>query len=96
MSQDIPGAVVITTREIYDEVKGTRADVQQVLSRLDDQSKSIQDHEDRIRLLEKSNPADQEERLKGLERFRWMALGAATLLGGGGGAVVQQLLNKGG
>ncbi|PXY20871.1 hypothetical protein [Prauserella muralis] len=95
MSAEIPGAVVITLREIYDEQKGTREDVQKVLARLEDQSASIKDHEDRIRELEKSNPADQEERLKGLERFRWLSMGAATLLGGGGGAFLSQIVSKG-
>lgn len=81
MSASIPdGAVVITTKEIYEELKGIRSDLQKVAETLPSHRETLDDHEDRIR---------------GLERAKWMVAGVSAFLGGGGATVIQQLFSKG-
>jgi len=77
---DPPGAVYISTREIYDEVKATRSDVHRLIQTIQEQKADITDHEARLREV---------------ERKVWMASGIAALISGGGATIIQMFLTKG-
>ena len=76
MTEETPGTVVITTREIYDELVGTRADIQRVLGVLPDHKETLGDHETRIRSLEKAK--------------YWIA-GIAAVMGAGATEALSQI-----
>lgn len=47
------GGVFVTTKDIYDEVTGMRSDLQEAVTLLRDTIKDVNDHEKRIRFIEK-------------------------------------------
>ena len=51
--KDSEGGVFVTTKDIYDEVKGMRGDFKEAVTLLKDTIKDVNDHEKRIRVLEK-------------------------------------------
>lgn len=64
-----PGDVVITTRELYDEVRAVHDEVKGVRNEVKNAvGPTLMDHESRLRAL---------------ERKVWAAAGAAAVLGGG-------------
>jgi len=79
MEEPIHG-VFISSKEIYDEVRGTREDVQKLLNTVSDVREDIRDHEDRLKIV---------------ERKVWAASGVAAFLAGGGVSLIQ-LFTKGG
>lgn len=82
MEVPIPaGSVIITPAQMYDEIKATRAEVQQLSTLLNPAITKIQ-----------ADVADHEHRLRSLERKVVAASGGAAVLGGGLTAVISQLL----
>lgn len=68
-------------------------DVKSLVSRADSSDKDRDDHETRIRDLERSRPDPKlEDRLQKLERMLWVAAGAALAGGGTIGTVAGKLL----
>lgn len=62
-------------------------------TKIDYMTQRIDSHESRITLLEKEPPnADHEDRLRKLERYFWIAFGAAATSGGAAGAALTQIL----
>lgn len=47
------GAVIITTRELYDEIVGLRGDVRDLTNATTNVTKAIDDHEQRLRTIER-------------------------------------------
>lgn len=47
------GGVFVTTKDIYDEVTGMRGDLKEAVTLLRDTIKDVNDHEKRIRFIEK-------------------------------------------
>jgi hypothetical protein len=85
--------VEITLRDVYTEQRHTSEQmaalttqvatfVTRVDARLDSGQARMEDHEQRLRLLEgfPKVPADHEGRLRALERFRYTLMGAAVVL----------------
>lgn len=54
MTEIPPGAIIITTREIYDELKGIREDLKGITAIVPSHSEQLDDHETRMRSLEKA------------------------------------------
>lgn len=48
------GPVIITSREIYDQLVRVVAAVERLVDKLDEQTRDLHDHETRLRSLEKS------------------------------------------
>lgn len=61
------GAVVITTKDIYDKL----VDVEKVMSTMAPQGQQLLDHETRLRTTEACIPKDLEVRLRSLEKWKW-------------------------
>lgn len=91
MNEDFNGHVVITPREIYDEVKGVRADVQKLVQVIESQADDIKDQREDLK--------DHEDRIRGLEASKWklpsIAAAVSAVLSGGGATALQQILTKG-
>lgn len=69
------GPVIITAREIYDQLVRVVAAVERLADGLDGQRRDLRDHETEHQKVE----ADHENRLRSLERGRW-PLPSATIL----------------
>jgi len=54
MTDETPGTVVITTREIYDTLLGIREDLRGMSTTLPNHKDMLDDHESRIRSLERA------------------------------------------
>lgn len=79
-AQKIPdGSVVITPTEMYAEIRTMHDEVRGVAAMLDPAISEIRTDITDIREDQK----DAELRLRGLEKFRWMAAGMGTLLTAG-------------
>lgn len=92
MDQQVPpGSVVITPAELYAEVKATHNSVTEMRGEVRKLTEVIPDHENRLRALEqREENADIEERLRSLERARWLVAGFAA----GGGGLIGSILTK--
>lgn len=76
--------MLIAQAEIRGDIKAIR----------DDNADGKEDHADyekRLRSLEVVNPQDIEQRLRSLERARWLIAGAWGVLGTGAGAVLSAI-----
>ncbi|HET6291027.1 MAG TPA: hypothetical protein VFG15_30320 [Amycolatopsis sp.] len=80
--------ITITNEQIFDELRALTNNVITLVTKLDTLVNVGNDHEQRIRELEKVSVADHESRIRGLERKIWVAAGVAAA---GGGGVVQAL-----
>lgn len=67
----------ITLKEVYDILVDVRTDVTSIKRDLENNTTKVDDHEDRIR---------------GLEKVIWKAMGVAAALGTGGGYLVSTFL----
>ncbi|NIH81681.1 hypothetical protein [Amycolatopsis viridis] len=72
-----PGDVVITTKEMYDEVRATH-----------DAVKEIRGEMKTLREEVKAQSADHETRIRALERRVWVATGGGGALGAIAGALI--------
>lgn len=72
-----PGSIVITPKEFYDGVRDDIAEIKQAVAPLNDLKTKVDQHEDRIRSL---------------EQFKWLFIGAAGAAGGSAGAIVSRFL----
>lgn len=80
------------TRVALGEVRATLdAHVRQQSERTVSRDRRCGDHEDRLRRVEGTCSDDHEERIRGLERVRWMVVGAAAMVGAGAGEGVRAL-----
>lgn len=77
------GSVIITTTQMYDELRAVHQVVTSTKSALDRIADSVTDA--------RSDVADHEARIRALERSRWAIGGAATLLGAGLSQLVQAM-----
>lgn len=93
---------MITIGEVYAEVRQMRTDVRDLVQSLKPIARQVEDHEARLRLVDGlpddvkgtvTRLDDHEERIRGLERGKWMVTGGAAVLGGGIGSVVTVLLS---
>lgn len=74
-----PGSIVITPKEFYDGVRDDIAAIRQAVSPLPDLKLTVNEHDTRIRSL---------------EQFKWLIVGAAAAAGGSAGALVARLLTS--
>lgn len=70
------GPVVITAREIYDQLVRVVAAVERLADGLDGQRRDLRDHETEHQKVE----ADHESRLRSLEKARWPLPALAVLV----------------
>jgi ribosomal 50S subunit-associated protein YjgA (DUF615 family) len=92
---DALGAQVTELRVL---MAGTAGDVRTVLGRLDMQDGRHQDHEARLRELERHGTSTHEQRLAAVESWRNRVIGAAavaSVVGGGVGAALSAALGLG-
>lgn len=78
-------AMLVAQAEIRGDIKAIRAEN-------NDGKADHDDYETRLRKLEVFNPADIEQRLRALERVRWIIAGACAVLGSGVGAALSAAL----
>ncbi len=78
-----PGSVVITTTQMYDELRAVHQVVTGTQSALDRIADSVTDT--------RSDVTDHEVRIRALERSRWAIGGTAAVLGAALSQVVQAL-----
>ena len=69
-----PGSIVITPKEFYDGVRDDIAAIREAVSPLPDLKVKTDDHESRLRRL---------------EQFKWLMVGAAAAAGGSAGALAK-------
>lgn len=78
-------------RAIHDmasQVTDIRVMVASMNSKLDAVVSGHSDHETRMRTLENAVPSDLRTQLEDLKKFKWLLLGAATVMGGAAGKLV--------
>lgn len=78
-----PGDVVITTKEMYDEMRATHDAVQAMRGEIKGLRKDVTDGQ--VEQTEKN--ADFELRLRALEQWRWKAAGVTGVIGAAAGLV---------
>lgn len=74
------GGAFITQREIFDEVRATRTDVQKLIHTVSDLREVTRNHESRLSVV---------------ERKIWAASGVAAFLAGGGGTLLSMIVTRG-
>lgn len=102
--------VQITLSKVYDEVIGSRKELQDLVATVRPMAAQVMDHETRIRVTEQTAATKLQvdkleldvekkleavgERLTAGERWRYMAGGVITVVSMGGGAVISRLIAK--
>lgn len=66
-SMDPTGAVVITTKDIYDKL----TELEKSVTLMTPQAQTMHDHETRLRAVENLLPDDLERRIRSLEKWKW-------------------------